>query len=33
MFLTASDLQAIWLTLQVATLTTAILALVGTPIA
>jgi len=33
MFLTASDLQSIWLTLQVATLTTAILALVGTPIA
>ena len=33
MFLTASDLQAIWLTLQVATLTTAIFALVGTPIA
>jgi len=33
MLLTASDLQAIWLTLQVATLTTAILALVGTPIA
>jgi len=33
MLLTASDLQAIWLTLQVATLTTAILAIVGTPIA
>jgi len=33
MLLTASDLQAIWLTLKVATLTTAILVLVGTPIA
>ena len=33
MLLTASDLQAIWLTLKVATLTTVILALIGTPIA
>jgi molybdate transport system permease protein len=33
MLLTASDLQAIWLTLQVATLTTVILALIGTPLA
>ena len=33
MLLTASDLQAIVLTLQVATLTTAILAVIGTPLA
>lgn len=33
MLLTASDLQALWLTLKVATLTTAILLLIGTPIA
>jgi molybdate transport system permease protein len=33
MLLTPSDLQAIWLTLKVATLTTLILALIGTPIA
>ena len=33
MLLTPSDLQAIWLTLKVATLTTVILALIGTPIA
>ena len=32
-FLTASDLQAIWLTLKVAALTTVILGLIGTPIA
>ncbi len=31
--LTASDLQAIWLTLKVATVTTIILAVLGTPIA
>ena len=33
MFLTPSDLQAIWLTLQVAGLTTLILLLLGTPLA
>ena len=33
MLLTASDLQAIWLTLKVATLTTVILAVIGTPLA
>jgi molybdate transport system permease protein len=33
MILNASDLQAIWLTLKVATVTTVILLLVGTPIA
>jgi molybdate transport system permease protein len=33
MLLTVSDLQAIWLTLKVATLTTVILAIIGTPIA
>lgn len=33
MLLTASDLQAIWLTLKVATLTTVILGLVGIPLA
>ncbi|OYT90895.1 MAG: molybdate ABC transporter permease subunit [Burkholderiales bacterium PBB3] len=33
MLLTASDLQALWLTLQVASLTTAILLLLGTPLA
>lgn len=33
MLLTPSDLEAIWLTLKTATLTTAILALVGVPIA
>lgn len=33
MILTASDLQALWLTLKVATLTTAILGLIGTPLA
>jgi molybdate transport system permease protein len=33
MLLTDSDLQAIWLTLKVATLTTVILAVIGTPLA
>lgn len=33
MLLTDSDLQAIWLTLQVASLTTMILAVIGTPLA
>ena len=33
MLLTPSDLEAIWLTLKTATLTTVILALVGVPIA
>jgi molybdate transport system permease protein len=33
MLLTASDLEAIWLTLKVATLTTVILAVIGTPLA
>ena len=33
MFLNASDLQAIWLTVRLATVVTAILLLVGTPIA
>ena len=33
MLLTASDLQALWLTLQVASLTTLILLLLGTPLA
>jgi molybdate transport system permease protein len=33
MLLTASDLQAIWLTFKVATLTTVILAVIGTPLA
>ena len=33
MWLTSSDLQALWLTLQVASLTTVILLLLGTPLA
>jgi molybdate transport system permease protein len=33
MFLTESDLQAVWLTIRLATVVTAILLLLGTPVA